>query len=848
MNIVRIFPMGSQRMLSVILIFSIYGVVSTETVFAQSTPQPTTTGSNSVEFDSTTKEYLFKVDGNTLYKYSINDGPFCYQTGATLFGLKAVSKNGREFLPSNVGGLHAVFGNDTARAWDNYHIRYKRLDVSDDGEVVLTRWRMVYFKNNDDDKNPAPINPTDSIDYTFRFRISGKTLVIHVEVDNQSTNAIAFDLSRCEEAIRPRPVPVPSLTLFSLLYNDSTYTSLFFDWEVTNASRLEPFYPVTISSTSAYYAQIAIYNTMTNGQRHPMQETIYLTVSSDLNEVLPNLPGPIAPMKDLAAGKLVLSYGPPFTWLLNPHCDLHPYNYKYLDSLKNRGIDSLAVIIKQYQRFGFDRGFPVVLPANSFPHCSKHNCYPQNENDNSGTEELLLLRNHVINDLNYSFALHENYMDYYPSAGNGSHGYNESDCAIDQNGNLMRGWQNTSPCGEQAFILKPDKAADYINYWSTQIFNAVQPTWSYLDVHSAYNPSDRVDYTASESAGKFLTVLQCYRDLGRILRGKYNGPVQGEGSSQFLYAGYYDDFEARIKTADNNLYGLKAPLLVDFDLQKIHPKSALHGVGHYYNFFAESAVGDKKDPMSYENMLTYVATEFAYGHGGLITKELSNESSSIDQVILEYQQVLPVYKKISNQIPLEILYTADGGKYWSNASEYIRDHLHWYDSNDSSDFMSQVKVRYPGGITIIVNRHPKRSLDVPSPGKHNHWYAYHANGSVGTGRVSVDSFVLARMNGWVVCDSSMEGNPDQTLLLSPDNGARNISVPITLRWKVSNKATQYTIHIQTSEDDITATTPVPWYTIRNYPAGRIVTWSVTATNDGGKSGPSPPRSFITSPD
>ncbi len=240
----EILTICSKNIIRVIVLLVLLGLLPSEILRAQPTCQPTSSGSNSIEFDSVTNEYLFKVDGKTLYKYSINDGPFCYQTGATLFGLKAVSVNNHDFWPSYVGGIQALYERDTISPGDNLHVRYKRLEYSDNGQIVTTRWRMKYFKYNTDITNPAPTEPTDSIDYTYHLRVSGKTLIIQVEVDSQYIKAQAFSYnfnqSECENnyGLEARRIPVPYLTLFNLLYYDATYTSLFVDWETTNASKL----------------------------------------------------------------------------------------------------------------------------------------------------------------------------------------------------------------------------------------------------------------------------------------------------------------------------------------------------------------------------------------------------------------------------------------------------------------------------------------------------------------------------------------------------------------------------------------------------------------------------------
>ena len=72
---------------------------------------------------------------------------------------------------------------------------------------------------------------------------------------------------------------------------------MFFDWETTNASSLNPKTPDTYdiiingitSSTSKRFTQVALYNPLSNGKRNQLSETIYLTTSLSIDKVLPNI-------------------------------------------------------------------------------------------------------------------------------------------------------------------------------------------------------------------------------------------------------------------------------------------------------------------------------------------------------------------------------------------------------------------------------------------------------------------------------------------------------------------------------------------------------------------------------
>jgi hypothetical protein len=741
-------------------------------VTAQPSPIPTSSsGTNALVFNAGTNEYFFQFNSEVIYKYRITDGSNFYNSGATLNAVQAKGNDGYWFYPSNVGGICADFltqsGIVEKAPWDG-GITYKRISLSTSNDTVITQWRMISTDGT----------VKDSLDYFYKINISGRTLVIKVQACYNSTKATGFELDRCENATNARVIRVPYLTLFNLLYSNNGYTSLFFDWETTNASMLNPNTPgeydvkldgVTISTTSKRFSQVAKYNPKTNGQRNSLQETLYLTTATNINNVLPNLViNPIPPQyKTLAASKTILSYGPPYTWLNTPSLcsnytisslpteyqryaveDAKYYaNYKLLNLLHRMDIHGLAVIIKNYQRLAFDNGYPKVLPANTFPDCENLLCPPKNGDNNV---QLKVLRDTIVTKLNYLLALHENYIDAYDSIKTSS-GFSLKDCALGSNKVPRRNWRNA--CGDTSYVISPGRAAYYMTKYSAGINSAIHPTWSYLDVHSAINAPDVIDYDAGKTgAGLFRYVVQQYRLLPEILRRIYHGPVQGEGgcNHSFMYVGYFDDLEMRLHTADYNVYGYITPLFIDFDLYKMHSKSALHGVGHISSFFAPAPGDDsKRFAVAKDSVLIYLATELAYGHSGLITKS-NIIDHTIYQALLEYKHVYPVQQDYANAMPVSILY----GDEQVDASTYIKNHPGYADIK-SPDFMSKVKVTYNNGIIVCVNRNPFQTWDV-SLGVAGKWFSYHAiineKDSLGVGQTGFNSFTLPARNGWAVYD------------------------------------------------------------------------------------------------
>jgi hypothetical protein len=175
--------------------------------------------------------------------------------------------------------------------------------------------------------------------------------------------------------------------------------------------------PLTSSPGHVLFAQSVDYYPRTDGVRNRIKEKIYLTVSNDVNEVIPNAIGPIAPLKSKLQDKIVLSYHPPFPWLLEQIISSTSLT-TYLDTLKNLGITNVALIIKDWWWSGYDEGNPNVLPANNFD-MGEWACNDNQRQKNGGDEVLAKIREKA-HKYKYMFALHQNYVDVYSKARPGS--------------------------------------------------------------------------------------------------------------------------------------------------------------------------------------------------------------------------------------------------------------------------------------------------------------------------------------------------------------------------------------------------------------------------------------------
>lgn len=723
------------------------------TARGQSTPQPTrVAGANRIARSGDGKSFAFSFNGIALYRYNtIPDGK---QTGSFV-GLSASLDGNQYFAPAMCGGVLSARGGRVVYPCEK-GVSYKLEKQFVTADSVALLWSVS--RDN-----------TALYRYWMSFQIRGRTLLIDIQADGNDRNGAGITLG--EAYSHPNDltvVPVPYLSLMNILYQQSSkmFTSMFFDWERTNCSKL---FPLAQDPGRALFAQSAEYFPRTDGVRNKIRERIYLTVSGDVSEVLPNVVAPVAPFKTKLQDKIILSYHPPFPTLLEP---LIPNTTlpSYLDSLNNLGIRDVALLVKDWWWSGFDKGNPRVLPANDFNRADA-------KKGRGGGDILLRIRDKA-HAYGYWFALHQNYVDMYSKSrpGGSSTTFVDSTLLAKLPGTSgKRAWAFVSDRdAENAWAIKPSRVFNLAKKVSSEIYGAYRADWNYLDVTSSLNPSgplptrsygsvnSYVDFDASrtnsgrDSAGMFLYTLHKYRTVPQAVRSSTdNAPVEGEGGNHFLYAGYFDDFEARIKTAIPKVFGYNAPLFLDFHLTKLRPTSSFHGAGHIYEFYDRGW-----NTFFTENeVLTFIATEIAYGLGGLVTKgghncmDNSPCDHSLKQIALEYTHVLPLQKLLAEAEVQSIAYY-EKGEELKTASQYIADHPDGFADIRSPDFMGRIRVEYSNGVVVYVNRNREAAGNwvvegLPPDRKYNYNIKFGTDTRQGTGAKPSEPIVLPVECGWV---------------------------------------------------------------------------------------------------
>ncbi len=208
--------------------------------------------------------------------------------------------------------------------------------------------------------------------------------------------------------------------------------------------------------------------------------------------------------------------------------------------------------------------------------------------------------------------------------------------------------------------------------------------------------------------------------------------------------------------------GYNFPLLVDFDMLKLRSKTMVHGVG-WYPLWLSTDLGSPIKP-NLDQVLSYIATELAYGHGAYLSDE---HDANIDFVLhaqLKYKHVFSVQRDYANATPTQILYHYNDS--YKTVSDYIRAHPINYKNISSDEFMGQVKIVYDNGMIVCVYRNPSTEWEV-TLGTPGGWFNWNTETDRNTGYSPTTTFSLPSKNGWVVYDPLKI--PDEDFLKANDN-------------------------------------------------------------------------------
>jgi len=555
--------------------------------------------------------------GGAVFRYDGPDGrwEFVYvpRTGR-LDDVEARVPHGPAYQPCFGGGV--ALGQGESASEPAQQARLESFDVRDG--VARAVWTY------------AQGGASARVEWTFRM--AGKALVIQARSDD--TTVCRFDLGMPMASLR-REIFVPYLYYARPRYLPAqrAFQMAYVDWTASGATES----PGTVST----------YLPRLDGRRNALRETAYVAVSADLGEVLPNMPHPPSRYRELLGRKMVLD-----VWDGN-----FEQNARLFEQLKRMGVDEVAVILHNWQRYGYDVKLPDHLPANPAL---------------GGDEKLKPLAD-TARRLGYVFSVHENYIDFYPDAPS----YNPADVVLNRAGEKQKAWYQPGT-GVQSFAFKSHRALHYAAQNTPEIHKRFGTTAAYLDVNTCVPPWRYVDFDAAQQAGPSHAFRQAgERALFKYLQDTHEGPLLGEGHHHFFWAGLVDGVEAQVENGRN------APLLLDFDLLKLHPQMVNHGMGYYNRW-----MGDRRAPWPTPTLLDqYRAQQLAYAHASFSWGHLRAHMPTIAR---EYHLSQPIAARYATASPVEIAYELDGKMVNGSAAAV-------------AGRFDRVRVRYDSGLTLWAN-------------------------------------------------------------------------------------------------------------------------------------------------
>jgi hypothetical protein len=489
-------------------------------------------------------------------------------------------------------------------------------------------------------------------DFLYRFRLQGKSLV--VEFEGGQGKAVGVDLGHVSEAVHPRLIRVPYLSLGQddvyLLCTSGVFVSSLLDWYASRASRLfgpsaeEAQHRVRLNGGASYQPK-------SDGKRHSLHERWVLTVSRHFEEVLPALPTPGEVHQSELAG---------LVWYSIPSLasaeESYVEAYEKLRVLKQWGLDRLL----------------VNHPADTWHDGEGHVALGLQGAADKGGDDALQEYLEAIADLGYMYSLYSQYRDIAPQ----QEGWRPELAALQPDG---------KPASASAgrVRLKPTEAAQlapgHLQAMSEKFGNPAV----YLGLHAASPPWDRIDCDGSlEDGATYLSVWRAEQRLLGALAAEHT--VVGEGGSHWMYAGLLHGYLAR----QSGPSPCRQPLLVDFDLGRLHAVELDAGVGTVEQYVGAAIPPADKHSRS-AHLDRYLAATLAFGHAGLLPEVQEWGLAAAVKTYYLLHRLQPHYLGVP---VAAILYHHGGNLLETNEALISGAYEH-----------SQLQITYAGGLQLWVN-------------------------------------------------------------------------------------------------------------------------------------------------
>jgi hypothetical protein len=613
------------------------------------------------------EEYVFTYegsDGRLVYRIKPLTGTWSDVVARWEFpGSPGAGKKGNgnvafEVQPCVDGGIYLQTSHGPA-----FPEQAEHLGTSRKGEEVESRWRLTAQGS--------------SSEVTYRYRLWNKSLVIDILAPGGNVAEVRFGRAKGRGLKDPRLVTNPFYPADggrpAVLVSGLAKTALFLagnaDWYLSNGSIL--WAANSLTAEGATYNGGTRYVPLTNGRRVDCFERFFITISPRYEEVLPTIPNPPSPWKQVTGTRVWRAHG----------ASNREQDVVYWTEVHRYGMTQM--VVTDHETLWRDEGESFTFRTRTAP---------GRGGDASAYDYARLMQD----KLGFVYGPYNNFTDFAPV----NEFWTFDMVARDPQNQLQHAWM-------RCYAPKPARAVEYCARLSPQIQEKFHFSTAYCDVHTAVAPWHRVDYDPrAPGAGSFGAVFYSYGEIMLLQKKAWNGPVYSEGNYHCFYMGLTDGNYGQ----DQSYRPAENPWLVDFDLRQMHDLGCNFGMGNLEMFYANAPQPRATQQERDAEIDRFLAATVAFGHPGFLIME-----GGMGNALRSYYMLQQLHSRYCLTNAAEIRYVGEDGQLQETSAAVA----------GGAFRRSQVITRYADGTVTAANGSRTerlrckafgRSLDLPPNG------------------------------------------------------------------------------------------------------------------------------------